>query len=594
MTERATDLIGLLTDAGIRLKRTMAPGSAHKVMCPKCEGGRTREESLSVKIDDDGQGATWNCKRGSCGWSDGGKVANPDRSVPRQAPPKERRVVPPPPVAPQDMSRGASLYDWWAKRGISRETVDAFGIYVTKHWFPEHSGLPQGEHPAIVFPYVVGGKIVNRKYRSTKKMFMQEKDALPSLFNIDAVTSFDRVAWVEGEADVLAMHEAGYPQTVSLPNGAPAANVKNDDQRYAPLETHGDLLAKLERIILAGDMDEPGLALREELARRLGRHRCWLVTWPEGCKDANETLVKRGREGVLAAIEAAEPYPIQGVQTLRDDTLLALRRRPPPPTMTTGCGAADEAVRIPGEGRVIVVTGIPGSGKSKWVTFCMVHQMEHFDRKWAVFTPEMEPWPEYAAACAEVLQRKMFWPDPKLPLVPTMSEEDIRFATQWLRTRLFMLVSDSEDEAPTLDWWIDAVRALVLRHGITDALIDPWNEMDHTRGGMTMAEYISRSLQRLNAFARRHGVNVWIVNHPHSLKPARPGDPVQPPGLYDMDGGAAWANKGALILTVHRPADNPHTQLIVRKAKFRRLGRRGAMAELAYDEAIGTYSTPAG
>lgn len=592
MTDRATDLPGLLVDAGIRLKRTMSPGSSHKVVCPKCHGGSDKELSLSVTIDEDGRGATWKCHRGSCGHQGGGKIADAEGTRrPARAEP-ERRVVPPPKVDPKDQDRGQGLYAWWERRGISRETVDVFGLYLAKHWFPEHGGLPQGEHPAIVFPYLVGGKIVNRKYRSTRKMFMQEKDALPSLFNVDAVTSPDRVVIVEGECDVLAMHEAGYPQTVSLPNGAPAANVQHDDKRYLPLDTHADLLAKVERFILAGDMDAPGLALREELARRLGRHRCWLVTWPEGCKDANDTLLKGGAALVQTAIEAAEPYPISGVQVLKDDTLLALRRRPPPATMTTGCGAADDAVRIPTEGRVIVVTGIPGGGKSAWVRFMMVHQMEHFDRRWAVFSPEMEPWEEFAASCAEVFHRKLFWPDPQAPLVPAMSEEEIKQATMWFKRRLVLLVSDSEDTAPTLDWWIDTVRALILRHGITDALIDPWNEMDHTRGGLTTAEYISRSLQRLNAFARRHGINVWIVNHPHSLRPARPGDTVQPPGLYDMDGGAAWANKGALILTVHRPTDNPNTQLIVRKSKFRRLGRRGAMAEMAFDAMTGVYSTP--
>lgn len=592
MTERATDLIGLLTDAGIRLKRSMAPGSQHKVLCPKCDGGRTHELSLSVHINDDGQGAAWSCKRGSCGWTGGGRVANDDGRTVRPEP-RERRVVPPPPVAPAAQDRGEGLYAWWAKRAISCETVDAFGIYLTRRRFPE----PIGDAAAMVFPYRVGGEIVNRKYRPPQKNpQLQERDALPSLYNVDAITSPDVVIWVEGEPDCLAVHEAGYPQVVSLPNGAPAPNVKNDDQRYAPLETHGDLLATVERFILAGDNDEPGLALREELARRLGRHRCWLVTWPDGCKDANDTLMRHGRDGVVAAIEAAEPYPIQGVQTLRPDTLLKLRRRAPPATMTTGCGVADDAVRIPMEGRIIIVTGIPGHGKSSWVRFAMVHQMERYDRRWAVFSPEMEPWEEFAASCAEVFHRKLFWPDPKAPLVPAMNDEEIEHATAWFARRLYMLVSDTEDEAPTLDWWIDTVRALILRHGITDALIDPWNEMDHSRGGLTTAEYISRSLQRLNAFARRHGVNVWIVNHPHSLKPTQRGGKIEAPGIYDMDGGAAWANKGALIITIHRPPadESPHTQLLVRKAKFRRLGARGNMAEMAFDQFVGTYSTPTG
>lgn len=593
MTARATDLPGLLSDAGIRLKRTMTPGSEHKVVCPKCHGGKTREESLSVRIDEDGRGATWNCKRGSCGYADGGKIAR-DRETPRDRTPEpERRVVPPPTVDPREQDRGAGLYAFWEKRAISRETVDAFGLYLAKRWFPEHAGLPSGEYPAMVFPYLIDGRLVNRKYRSAKKMFMQEKDALPSLFNIDAVTSLDRVVWVEGEPDVLAMHEAGYPQTVSLPNGAPAANVKNDEKRYLPLDTHAEMLAKVERFILAGDMDAPGLALREELARRLGRHRCWLVTWPEGCKDANDTLLKGGPALVQAAIEAAEPYPIQGVQRLSGDTLLKLRRQPPPAVMTTGCGALNQALAFPTEGRLIVFVGIPSHGKTSVARFVMVHTMEHHDRRWAVFSPEMQPWEQFVASCAEVFHGKQFWPDPTMPLVPAMSDDEIAFAERWFRHRLVMLVSDAEDDPPTIDWIIDRARACVLRDGVTDLLIDPWNEVEHSRGGMTEAEYVGRSLQRLKAFGLRHGCNIWILAHPPNLRPVKPGAPIEAPGIYDISGGANWANKADLAITIHTPAGE-NTKVLLRKARFRRFGQRGASAEMAFDRATGRYSTPIG
>ena len=36
--------------------------------------------------------------------------------------------------------------------------------------------------------------------------------------------------------------------------------------------------------------------LREELAIRLGRDRCWYVTYPQGCKDANDVLQRFGEE----------------------------------------------------------------------------------------------------------------------------------------------------------------------------------------------------------------------------------------------------------------------------------------------------------
>ena len=589
MTDRATDLPGLLADANIRLKRTMAPGSSHKVICPKCEGGRTREVSLSVQIDDDGQGATWNCKRGSCGWSGGGKVQGAERSPRRMEP--ERRVVPPPTVDPRDQDRSDGLYSWWQKRGISRETVDAFGIYITRKRFPD----PLGDRPAMVFPYTVGGKTTNRKFRPPEKNpQLQEKDALPSLYNVDAITSFDRVVWVEGEPDCLAMHEAGYPQVVSLPNGAPAPNVVNDEKRYLPLETHAELLEKVERFILAGDMDAPGLALREELARRLGRHRCWIVTWPEGCKDANDTLIKHGADAVAMAIEHAEPYPIAGVQRLAGDTLLRLRKQPPPATMTTGVGVLDRAIAFPTEGRIIIVSGIPSHGKSSLVRFVMVHTMEHHDRRWAVFTPEMQPWEQFVATCAEVFHGKMFWPEPKAALVvPAMSDEEIVQAERWFKRRLVMLVSDAEDDPPTLDWLIDRARACVLRDGTTDLLIDPWNEVEHQRGNMTETEYVGRSLQRLRAFGLRHGCNVWVVAHPKSLQAPKPGGNIEPPGLYDISGGANWANKADMAITVHTPAGE-NTQVMLRKARFRRFGQRGAKAEVAFDTLTGRYSTPTG
>ena len=62
---------GILADAGIRL-RNLRPGHNEHLLCPRCEGGSTREKSLSVTIDADGQGTTWICHRGSCNWTGGG------------------------------------------------------------------------------------------------------------------------------------------------------------------------------------------------------------------------------------------------------------------------------------------------------------------------------------------------------------------------------------------------------------------------------------------------------------------------------------------------------------------------------------------
>ncbi|KAM7262519.1 hypothetical protein ACFE04_000202 [Oxalis oulophora] len=93
---------------------------------------------------------------------------------------------------------------------------------------------------------------------------------------------------IEGENEIII---------VSVPDGAPASVNPKD------LPPH----TQASRIILAIDGDAAGQALAEELARRLGKERCWRVKWPkknddEHCKDANEKFVQptpleRGRMG---------------------------------------------------------------------------------------------------------------------------------------------------------------------------------------------------------------------------------------------------------------------------------------------------------
>ena len=89
-----------------------------------------------------------------------------------------------------------------------------------------------------------------------------------------------------------------------------------------------ELLAKVKRIVIATDGDEPGVRLAAELVRRLGRVRCYFVTYPkdaavdggEGrkrpCKDLNEVLLAFGAAEVVRIIASATPYPVAGVYRL--------------------------------------------------------------------------------------------------------------------------------------------------------------------------------------------------------------------------------------------------------------------------------------
>lgn len=482
------------------------------------------------------------------------------------------------------------LYEAFAERKIGARVVKELGIYATMKSYGDSPKLP-----SIVFPYRFQGDVLNRKYRTHPKQHMlQEKNAVPTLYNVDALgRTPEEIIWVEGEMDVAAMMECGFKHVVSLKDGAPEkAKIESDPdaKRFLALRTHEDMLNKAKRIILAGDMDAPGMALREELARRLGRHRCFKVTWPTDCKDAGDTLRLHGPDAVMVAYEEAEPYPVEGIQTIKPGMLLDLRNQPPPTVMTTGTSATDEILKLPDEGRLIVITGWPGSGKTTWSRYVMLHTMERHNRRWAVFSPEMQPWALFVTGCVETLSGKTFWPKSGWP---TLSDEEIKKHSEWLTPRLTMVVCEAEREEPTLDWLLERIRIMVLRDGITDVLIDPWNEIEHARPmGQTETDYVGRSLQRLKAFALRHGCNMWIIVHPAKPPSLTKGEVRGAPGGYDISGSANWFNRADLGLTIHSPSPDT-SELHIWKSRFvNRWGMRGKVATMNVDAITGRFSTP--
>lgn len=400
------------------------------------------------------------------------------------------------------------------------------------------------------------------------------------LYNVDALgDNPDWVIFVDRTVDVDALVECNFDWVVSF-DGEPSG---------AALRDNWELLKMPTRIVLAGSSD--AAERREELARRLGRHRCFIVTWPPGCRTALDAVKKSGPDAVRQIIDECPAYPIDGLYKPSADVLLSLRGRKPPETMTTGTKRSDAILNLPTEGRLIVVTGYPACGKTSWTRFVMMHTAQYHDRKWAVFSPEMMPWEQFAADCAEVVTGKSFWPN---AMFDQMSLEEIASVGSWLEKRLTMVVCDSEDEAPTMPWLLDKARDSVLRDGTTDVLLDPWNEVDHTRpSGMTETDYIGRSLQQCKAFSQRYGVNFWIIAHPAKPLGIKTGEAKPPPGPYDIASSAHWANKPDLGITVHS-IEQGKTVLWIWKARFRRFGLKNAEAELDYNVYNGQFSDPIG
>jgi twinkle protein len=393
---------------------------------------------------------------------------------------------------------------------------------------------------------------------------------------------------VEGECDKLALYEAGVVNAVSVPDGAP--NVLKDgepdpeDRKFAFLRNCADELARLKKIILAVDGDAPGQVLAEELARRLGRERCWRVAWPDGCKDANEVLLQHGPEALRHCVEQAEPYPLVGLHEAGEflDEALALYRSGRQRGVSTGWASLDEFMTIrPGE--LTVATGVPNAGKSEFIDALTVNIATAYGWGFALCSFENPP-AEHISKLAEKHLGAPFWDGP----TPRMTEADFMRALEWVGDHFHFIRFD--DEAPTIEAILEKARAAVLRYGIRGLVIDPYNEIEHRRpSNMSETEYVSALLGQVKRFAQSSGVHIWFVAHPAKLHREHGKLPV--PTLYDISGSANWANKADNGLVVHREPDEDPTRadIYVRKVRFKSVGRIGGIS-LRWDRVTGRYS----
>ncbi|KAK7412847.1 hypothetical protein VNO78_04519 [Psophocarpus tetragonolobus] len=291
---------------GISLENSCLPGQYHNLFCPKCKGGQLKERSLSFHIISDGEFAMWRCFRVECGWAGQSFADDKDLYSGDCANAKSYRQIAEESLGLEPL--GAKLVAYFRERLISEKTLRRNAVRQLSD-----------NKAVIAFTYKQNGLLVGCKYRTIEKRFWQGKGTEKILYGIDDIGQASEIIIVEGEIDKLSLEEAGFQNCVSVPVGAPGKVSSKDlppiekDTAFQYLWNCKEYLDKAVRIILATDNDPPGQALAEELARRLGRERCWRVLWPKKdefnyFKDANEVLKYMGADALKKIVDDAEPY----------------------------------------------------------------------------------------------------------------------------------------------------------------------------------------------------------------------------------------------------------------------------------------------
>jgi twinkle protein len=410
------------------------------------------------------------------------------------------------------------------------------------------------------------------KWRGPDKKFFSEPTGVSHIpWGLDtlsqlAPSELRTLIITEGEFDRLAVMSAGYSSVLSVPDGAP--NSVGEEKEIVPKEDApkfawmwaGEVLrpelARPERIILAVDSDSQGRALREELIVRLSPEKCWLVVYPEGCKDANDVLVHHGPERLVAIIEAARPVIENRLVSLSDLPIPA-----PRDVFLSGWATLDPHLRVvPPE--LVVVTGSPGSGKSQFTVNLCLNISKKYGVRGAII--QLEDDIERTRNDLEAYAQSFF-------AYADRETGEVTDPAEWLNEHIrLVLPSVEKEDTRDLAWVEHMIWEAAARHSCRWVVIDPWNEVEHAwakNGSET--DYQNTALRDLKRLARRYNIALFIVAHPDKSGGRTEG--IDEMTLYSISGGAAFKNKADHgIIVARETGENgftPYTFIKIDKSK---------------------------
>ena len=470
-----------------------------KQFCPKCHNERKHKSDKSLAVYWD----TCTAKCHHCGESfffgKTEKLNNGTSTPPKQPKKPNTKEYKKPPRLTNEEPLDEKMKKWFEDRSIPTEVAESEGIIKVCRKLPQTGNIEK----CIVFPYTENGELVNRKYRDGAKNFMLESGAKLIPWRIDHIRDTPECIITEGEMDALSFIVAGRDDVISVPNGAQ----KNLTYLDEFIETHFE---HKSRIYIASDTDSKGLELRNELVRRFGEEKCRIVTYGEGCKDANELLLQQGAEALQCAIAEAQEIPLEGIFTASDvkEELEALFEKGLQKGATLDMGDLDDLLSVE-VGRLMIVTGIPGDGKSEFLDEMAVRFSLKYDWRCAWFSPENFPVTLHHPKLIEKLIGKRF-------MKGLMKPMEFESAIGYLSHNFFDILPE---EGYRVDTILEKAETLVRRKGIRVFMLDPYNCLEHQiPTGQSETQYISEFLEKLRSFARRRQALVVLAAHPTKMK----------------------------------------------------------------------------
>lgn len=508
--------------------------------CPYCSGGYKDKETFSINLNT----GAFKCFRSSCD-KHGHFVElarDFDFKLEFDQPRAYRKL------SQKEIEVRDAAVAFMASRGISEETCRRYKITTKKK-----------EPSIIVFPFYDDHGILqfvkyrNSKYNGKGNKEWCEKDTMPIPFGMMQCEDFGRLVITEGQMDSLSVAECGIKNAVSVPTGATG---------FTWLANCWEWISGFEEVVVFGDCEKGKITLADTLRARL-KQTVRVVRKQDylGEKDANDILLKYGKQAVITAVENAEIPKIENVKDLALVESVDLNALP---RIKTNIADIDRLIGGLVMGQVVLLTGKRGNGKSTFMSQLVCEALEQGEPVF-VYSGELadyhfKRWIDYQIAGPKnINQRLNEFGDYEY----TISDQTIQKISDWYRGKAYIYdndyIPDGEDEMESL---IETIEKVIRQYGVRLICIDNLMTAMETVSEQNQL-YLAQSkfVGKLKRIAKKFDVAVVLVAHPRKSKDNFDND--------DVSGSADITNRVDVVMSYQR-VDNEEfdSQLLITKNRL--------------------------
>ena len=453
-------------------------------------------------------------------------------------------------ITPEAARKAKLMCAWMKQKADDQKSEDPHGVQLV---------------PAIAYCNYLDGRIINVKFRSIQpdpitgewsKQFFQVSPTKPCApYGIDSINPLrpdaehiQRLIITEGEKDRLTLLSCGFPYVLSIANGANT----DIEESHEAFETW---ILQAQEIVVCGDSDRPGRGLVGQLIARY-QARAKVAVLPRGKKDISEAYAAFGAEEVRRIILEAQLVGEADIFDLADNTdnILDILMGNYDHGYDVGMGEKTDRIFHPtSEGGLIILTGIPTSGKTDFLNCLMAHLMYHCQKRVAFFSFEKPIKGKHVREIARIALGVENTENMDGTETPESAREVNRQALNYLSRH--MIDFDTKTRLPDSDYIIAMAEGVMLKkqQPLDYLVIDPYVFINMTEGGSraTETEKVRLMLTKLQAWSRTRHIWTVVVAHPR-IQNKEGSQDFPDLNIYSIAGSAQWANLADFLMTVRR------------------------------------------